>query len=588
MQMPQSRIWKLLASVSLLLSAGAMTVTLSPSASSPMPVGTMVTFTAAVKDAQSPDLWYRFRVREQGGDYQIIRDYGPVTSLAWTAAGHEGLYEMEVSARDIDSGDGSTTSVVYQFRSLVLDGKAVVSPTSNPLVFLYSAPSCARSSRMLIEFQIAGGTVQKTPLQACSSDSSMNIYLAGLRANSTYTARHVVYTRSTLMKAPGLTFTTGPLPSNLYSDTILIPAGRSSSSDPILLGSPLGANPVAHDLSGNVVWYGPGGAILTRVETGGEFWGFVEATGQPASQQVIRKFDLAGMTLLETNAARVSEQLKAMGRRTVTGFHHEVRTISGERIAALAGVEQILTGVQGAGPVDVLGDMIVILDKDLNVVWTWDSFDNLDVHRAAVLRETCPTAGCPQYYLAQTANDWTHGNAVQETADGNLLYSARNQDWLIKIAYDHGNGDGHIIWRLGNDGDFRIQSDDPYPWFSHQHDGNFEIGDSTKLLVFDDGDTRVAKMNGGNSRGQVLQIDEQNRVVIPVLNADLGLYAAAVGSAQQLRNGNYHFNVGFVQENGTVDSYSLELTRDAIPVYKAHQDTILYRTFRLADMYSTN
>jgi len=29
-----------------------------------------------------------------------------------------------------------------------------------------------------------------------------------------------------------------------------------------------------------------------------------------------------------------------------------------------------------------------------------------------------------------------------------------NQDWLIKISYDYGDGDGHVIWRLGKDGDF--------------------------------------------------------------------------------------------------------------------------------------
>ena len=41
----------------------------------------------------------------------------------------------------------------------------------------------------------------------------------------------------------------------------------------------------------------------------------------------------------------------------------------------------MLTGVQGKGTVDVLGDMILVLDRDLQVVWTWDAFDHLDPHR---------------------------------------------------------------------------------------------------------------------------------------------------------------------------------------------------------------
>ena len=230
--------------------------------------------------------------------------------------------------------------------------------------------------------------------------------------------------------------------------------------------------------------------------------------------------------------------------------------------------------------------MIVVLDKNLNVVWTWDAFDHLDPHRAAVLGETCPGAGCPAFFLARTANDWTHGNAIQETPDGNFLYSTRNQDWLIKIAYDGGNGDGHVVWKLGQDGDFLIDSQDPFPWFSHQHDGNFESADPTRLMVFDDGNTRVAALNGGNSRGQVYQLDEKNRTAKLVLNADLGVYALAVGSAQRLRDGNYHFNAGFVFDTDRYDSYSIEVNPAGKIVYETHQDVILYRTFRMTDLYT--
>lgn len=74
----------------------------------------------------------------------------------------------------------------------------------------------------------------------------------------------------------------------------------------------------------------------------------------------------------------------------------------------------------------------------------------------------------------------------------------------------------------------------------------------------------------------------------PILNADLGVYASAVGAAQRLVDGNYHFDAGFVQENGTIDSYSLEVDRDGQIQYEAHQNVILYRTFRMTDMYTPN
>ncbi len=583
--------WRLLAagcSALAAMSAFGMTASLKPSVESTAPVGEMVTFQAVVSDAASSNLWYRFRVRPAGGAYGMVRDYGPVDTLDWTAAKHDGVYEVEVSVLNRKNGEEANATSVIQFKSRVTNGQPVVSPTANALVFLYSAAECASGSRMRVQFQTSGGATQNTPYMACTPGRSMNFYLAGLLAGGTYRAHHVIDTGSEFVTGPEVAFTVGNDLPPLYKDTIVVPS-RPGASNPILLGGPLGGHPVANDLAGNVIWYGPEGmTFLTWVAAGGEFWSIQEQAGADQSQQIVRKYDLAGMTLLETNAARVSQQLAAMGKRPITGFHHEARPVAGGRVAVLAGVEQILEDVQGPGAVDVLGDMIVVLDKDLNVVWTWDAFDNLDVYRTAVLGETCPNAGCPTYYFAATAKDWTHGNALQETADGELLYSARNQDWLVKISYDGGNGDGHVVWKLGLDGDFDILSSDPYPWFSHQHDGKFEIGDPTRLMVFDDGNTRVAEMRGGNSRGQVLQIDERNRTVIPVLNADLGVYSMAVGSAQRLRDGNYHFDAGFVSENGTIDSYSFEVDAAGRIQYEAHQDVILYRTFRMSDMYTPN
>jgi hypothetical protein len=361
-------------------------------------------------------------------------------------------------------------------------------------------------------------------------------------------------------------------------------------ADPVLLGTPLGSLPVAHDLTGNVIWYGPAGSYTTtRPEPGGEFWGILEDFSGNPTLQIIRKYDLAGTTLLETNAARVNEQLKALGKRQITAFHHEARTLPDGRIAALASVEQILTGVQGDGPVDVIGDMILVLDSNLNVIWTWDTFDNLDVHRQAVLGETCAVAAtCPPFILAKTANDWTHGNSVSQTPDGNLLYSSRHQDWVIKISYDNGEGDGHIIWRLGQDGDFQFISSDAYPWFSHQHDANFDSGDPTQLLVFDDGNTRVMKQNQGYSRGQVLQIDEPNRMASFVLNADVGLYSLALGSAQKLPDGNYHFDFGYVVDPNGIHGYSVEVDPTGNALYNTRASGPLYRSFRMTDMYTPN
>ena len=36
------------------------------------------------------------------------------------------------------------------------------------------------------------------------------------------------------------------------------------------------------------------------------------------------------------------------------------------------------------------------------------------------------------------------------------MVSLRTQDWVIKIDYANGTGDGHVVWTLGQGGNFTI------------------------------------------------------------------------------------------------------------------------------------
>jgi hypothetical protein len=560
-----------------------MSVTLEPSIQAPVALGAPIHWSASIDQSDAGEIWYRFRVRPFGGEYRTIRDFGPLAELDWAAAEREGTYEMELTARNVSTGELAVSTALVEITSQVVNGKAAVTATPHPLVFLYSAPACETGQRIRAEFAGPDGVVRQTPFKACRPWYSSNFYLAGLYAETDYVARHVVERGTERAVSENIPFRTGSIPVELYPPTVTQPAVPSASNQ-VLLNGASGA-PTATDLNGNILWYATGVQTLTRAEQNGYFWTILEGDRNRA-QNVIRKIDLTGATVIETNAARVNEQLVALGRREISGFHHEALTLPDGRIAVLAGVEQILEDVQGPGPIDILGDMIIVLDADLNVVWTWDAFDHLDVRRKAVLGQTCAVGGgCPPWYLAPDVNDWTHGNSIQPTPDGHLLFSSRHQDWLIKIDYSRGLGDGHVIWRLGREGDFRILSDDPFPWFSHQHDGNYDPSDPTMLLVFDNGNTRIREI-GGNSRGQVLQLDEENRTATLALNADLGVQSLAVGSAQRLANGNYHFDAGFVRGPEGLITQAIEVDRLGAIVYNATTKNVTYRSFRLTDMYT--
>src|SRR5215831_150745 len=78
------------------LPCAAMSVKLSASADSPVPLGTPIRWTASVANADAGTLWYRFRVGRSGAQLRIVRDYSPLTSLDWHPYEHEGTYQVEV------------------------------------------------------------------------------------------------------------------------------------------------------------------------------------------------------------------------------------------------------------------------------------------------------------------------------------------------------------------------------------------------------------------------------------------------------------------------------------------------------------
>ncbi len=190
-------------------------------------------------------------------------------------------------------------------------------------------------------------------------------------------------------------------------------------------------------------------------------------------------------------------------------------------------------------------------------------------------------------FLAATANGWLHSNALNYIlGSGDFLISIPEQDWVVKIDYKDGKGTGKVLWRLGLGGDFKTTSDDPYPWFSYQHDVGFDPPGSNRLIVFDDGARRKEKFPKSNNRGQVWELDEQAMTASLVLNADMGVYSVAVGSAQSLSGGGYSFESGMI--NPPVPyGRATEVTSDGKIVYAQQvEGTPCYRSFRVPDLYT--
>jgi arylsulfate sulfotransferase len=579
------------------------TAKLSPSLPSPQAVGTLTTWSATASDPDPGTLMYAFSFGLQGQPLSLVRDFTYDSTFPAYPGLQEGTYQVQVVVRNNTTGNTGTASQTFVSTAIATSAHPVViSPTANPLVALFSSTACSAPDSMLVAFKTAAGIQQLTPLKPCNG-GSMNFYVAGMLANTQYSMTGIlVKSGQRVGQTPTRTLTTGTIPNTVSIPTISVvsPAPPIAASEPILVHAYLFGNDVntGTDLSGNVLWYyapydGKIG-LMTRPLAGGYFW-FIGPINKDPYLQVIREIDVAGNTLVETNVGRINEQLTAAGQMALTDVDHELRSLPNGNILMIGSLDRVLgNNIQGGA--DILFNELVVLNPGLQLAWSWNAVTcgncstELPPTRAAILGETCAPGqgGCPPLTPPNTiANDWLHGNSAQLAPDGSIVMSLRHQDWVLKIDYANGTGTGNILWRLGKDGDFTIIGDpnDSYPWFSHQHDAEWEFG-TAYMSLFDNGNTRISQNPGENSRGQVLNINQSTMTARLVNNFDLGVQSLALGTAQVLvdqhgKTTGIHFEAGFV-------NFSTSQTMSFYPTGTLNMASAspTYRSFQMRDMYS--
>lgn len=562
-------------------------------------VGETTTWTATAADVGATPI-YQFSAATHGGILHVLRDFSPANSFTWTPM-KEGSYDIEVTVKDgYQATQTSSAVVIDEVASRVTGSEAVVTPTANPLVAMYSVPP-ASAGTVFVQFAVAGANPswRNTDMRSVAPGASTNFFVAGMLANTRYQMRHVFSDGTG--SAPQL-FTTGALPSTLTFPTFTVsqPPGPGSDvdQDMVFHQLPLSPsnvpNPLATDLQGRVEWYydvSQSGLTFTHVGQslvpGGTVLlvGIDQDSPLPGSRNVLREIDLAGNVVRETNIAAVNAELTPLGLDAISSFTHDVQRLPNGQTAVLGLVERTVN-INGT-PTNYIGHIILVLDENLQVAWAWNAFDHLDVNRGPVLGEIVPpgSAGPSAAVPRLPAVDWLHINAVSwSPADQNLVLSVRHQDWVVKIDYRNGAGDGHVVWRLGQGGDFTVNSTDPNPWFSHQHNAHY-VDDHT-LILFDNGNTRRASDANAHSRGQVWTLDEQAMTAGLILSADLGSYSGALGAAERLSNGNYSFTLGSnTPEPPRPPASTVEVSPDGTKVYGLMSNRIEYRTYRLRTLY---
>jgi hypothetical protein len=504
----------------------------------------------------------------------------------------------------------SGTSAAFQI--------GTVTATKNPQVALYTM-TLPFPGKMQVNF----GTTRTygTQTWAKSTDGNgqtVSIYVAGMKSNTLYyMAARVTFDNGTSVLDNDHTFKTGFIPSGLqYPNTVSTTAGLTPQPGVELLNPVTGV--IISDLKGNYLWsysdpgnasnnaiYGvkqlPDGNMLMTI---GSLPTLGLNTPPEGSILEMREVNLEGDTVKELSiqdlngALAVAPTTCAECRGLVLQtFHHDVLPLAnGHWLVLTSTVETLsptttpkLTNEPAGG---VLGDVIVDLDENLQPVWAWNEFNHLDPNR---------------HPWNQMWPDWTHTNAViYSPDDGDIFVSLRHQNWVVKVNYKDGTGDGSILWHLGKDGDFALKGGtDPVDWNYAQHWPNLFTPNSSGVFsigLMDNGDDRFTDattqscVGGGPncySSIPVFQIDETAKTATLTFHQilDHTYYSNFGGNTEQMANGDVEYDLcgETVGGNGTpLGSLVQEVTQEATPktVWSMNvTGTNFYRAFRIPSLY---
>ncbi len=477
-----------------------------------------------------------------------------------------------------------------------------VSASNNPLVanYMFTAPQGA-------SVQVQFGTTKSYGLNTWSQPApvgggNVSILVAGMRAGTTYHMQAMIHlpNGNSVLDADQL-FITGVLPANLMPNiAVQQTAGAEPGSGVELLclfdeaaHTPLTA--VVVDLAGNVVWYYaiqpnppfpmkllPNGHMLVNLFPAGLMNPSLVSPTAPAN--AIQEIDLAGNVISQVALTDLQQGLAAAGLSfpALHSFHHDVEKLPNGHLIMLFNFNQTATDQPGSPT--VLGDALVDWDPAQGPVWTWSTFDHI-----------------PFTHAPNGLTDWTHANAViYSPDDGNLILSMRNQNWIVKINYANGAGDGSILWHLGPGGDFTLPSGQaPIEWNYGQHYPTLPGPNSAgifPLMFFNNGNGRLVDANNDacGSPGQVacyssvpvFQLNEYTKTAQVLQEDNLSpVFSDCCGNASFLSNGDLEYDLALsVPGVSTIQ----EVTPEQPPqlVWQMNiTGQLAYRGFRIPSLY---
>lgn len=280
-----------------------------------------------------------------------------------------------------------------------------------------------------IEYWRPGGQHLSSPAFAFENDSVVTVPVLGLDTMATYNIELNLYSDSANGPVDTLVFISGALPDWIPS---VSGSGTDTTAGFMTLSLPQGA--VIVDNTGRTVWYRefPNGVLNSFQAHANNTYTILGARDTSSI-----------FTLLDVLGAEIG-RIGCVGGLT-TRFH-DVRILEGGDYWVMCNrtVEIPVT----LGTATVISTVIQHVGADGTPLFEWDALDHFSLSDIGLSEIPAATI------------NFTHGNSLDLSADGNLLVSFRSLNEITKI----NSITGEVIWRLGGlASDFTFPNDTAGP-----------------------------------------------------------------------------------------------------------------------------
>jgi Arylsulfotransferase (ASST) len=333
-------------------------------------------------------------------------------------------------------------------------------------------------------------------------DGAVVVPVLGLRASTSYALELIAYGEGGTAASEVLQISTGALPTDL-------PAYRAGgpSPSPGYVAFSAGRYGVVIDNAGQVVWYvhfEEGPSLNFQAEANGRYVAR-PLTEDPRSIEPLLEIDPLGTVTRRLSCAR--------GLRP--RFHDVLVRPDGSYWVMCDDTRAMnLSDVGGDSAAQVTGTVVQRISESGDLEFEWSPFDHFEITDADAETRSGPTV------------NWTHGNAIDLDADGNLLVSFRSLSEITKID----TRTGEVLWRMGGlRNEFRFTQ--ATPPFLRQHGARMTPAGDVILL------DNLGEPAG--SRAERYTLDESSRTarLTGVYAPPLAIRAMLGGTTQNLPGG---------------------------------------------------